>query len=519
MKEREAPDKAAGFGKEKALSTVEDDIAIDPNAGISEDEQREILAEINRITAKNRLSLSEDSPEAGGVKNEFKAAKKGGLFPALVNAAALILLAGGIFFLLSFQVKEDVNIREGDRIYNIAEKALIEEIRRETASQLAAKENEIALMTGKLSGVDTELQRLQDSLEALMNNKEAELRKEMSEAFSAERRRLVEQNLSEAAIAERMRLFDAERIAGMNAELADYRRQLDSERAGSESALKSLQEEYRLSLSSLQQERSHLLESSRAREAALRTQLEAKTLELAAITEQAKISLGEARGELERLSSDQEKAAVIEAQLGGYYVLVNEQIRKGLLEEAPGTLRVMREYINTPAFQSIRSIQARKSLYAASIDILEDVINEISSREAPAPADNGDEEQIITDLWRKNAELEERLEALNKTAASSTASETALKTRAADLERRLAAAASGENTMRTRNTALEREAAEKERTVAALQSENSTLNQTVAARDTTISELRGANASQEETIKNLNTQLATIREALQALSQ
>jgi chromosome segregation ATPase len=590
MKEKETRDRAgaaagntagitAGSGTKGAgSSAAEAGIVIDPNAGISVEEQREILAEINRITARNRLSLNGDGPEAdkagkpgkSGKKRaddagSFKAAKKGGLFPALVNVTALVLLGGGFFFLSSFQGQEEVKIREGDRIYNIAEQALIEEIRRETASQLEAKENEIALMTGKLTGVDTELQELQDSVETMMSDKEAELRKEMSDAFAAERRRLVEQNLSEAAIAERMRLFDAERIAGMNTELANYRQQLDAERAGSEAALKSLQDEYRSSLSSLQHERSQLLESSRAREAALRSQLEAKTRELAAVTEQAQASLSDARSELERLSGDQEKAAVIESQLGGYYALVNDQIRKGLLDEAADTLRIMREYLHTPAFQSLRPIQARRDMYVSSIDILEGVINDLraskAAASAPAPAVNGDAEQIISDLWRKNAELEESLEAMNKAAAASASTETAFKAQTVDLERRLAAAVSSENTLKTRTAALEQQTAEREKTIAALQSQNgaltqtvaaressiaalqsqngaltqtvaaressiaalqsqnTTLTQTIAARDTTIGELRTRNASQEENIRNLNSQLTTIREALQALSQ
>lgn len=576
MKEKETQDKAGntdGSGTDgTGSSAAETGISIDPNAGISVEEQREILAEINRITAKNRLSLNGDAQEADKAgkkrardKGSFKAAKKGGLFPALVNAAALVLLVGGFFFLSSFQGQEEVKIRGGDRIYNIAEQALIEEIRRETASQLEAKEGEIAFMTSKLAGVDTELQELQDSVETMMGDKEAELRREMSEAFAAERRRLVEENLSEAAIAERMRLFDAERIAGMNTELVNYRQQLDAERAGSEVALKGLQEEYRSSLSSLQHERSQLLESSRAREAALRTQLEAKTKELAAVTEQAQASLSDARNELERLSGDQEKAAVIESQLGGYYALVNDQIKKGLLDEATDTLWIMREYLNTPAFQSLRSIQARKVLYVSSIDILEGVINEVKASKAaastPAPAMSEDVEQIISDLWRKNAELEESLEAMNKVAAASAGTETTLKTQTADLERRLAAAVSNENTLKTRNATLEQQTAERERTIATLQSQNGALTQTVAARDNsiatlqtqnnnltqtvaardssiatlqtqnnsltqtaatrdnTISELRTRSASQEETIQNLNSQLTTIREALQALSQ
>jgi chromosome segregation ATPase len=514
-------------------------IVIDPGAGISEEEQREILTGINRITEKNRLSLTGDAggglsgKKRSGNKGSFTAKKKGSLFPVLVNAAAAILLAGGFFFFSSFQGKEEVKIRGGDKIYNIAEQALIEEIRRETASQLEAKEKEITLMTGKLTGVDSELQELQDSVETMMNEKEAELRKAMNSAFGEERRRLVEQNLSEAAIAERMRQFDAERIAMMNIELTDYRHRLDEEREESEAALKSLQEEYRSNLSSLQNERSQLLEASRAREAALRSQLEAGARELAAVSEQNQAALSSARGELERLSSDQEKAAVIESQLGGYYTMVNDQIRKGLLDEALGTLVLMREYLSTSSFQSIRSIQARRTLYAASIDILEGMINDAKANRtasASPPAVDGDVEQIITDLWKKNAELEDSIEELNET-ADAQASElrrqvterdttiAALQSRNSNLTQTMSARDTTISTLQTQNNGLTQTVADRDSAIASLQTQNGNLTQTAADRESTIGELRAQNASQEETIQALTNQLTTIRQTLQTLTQ
>ncbi|MDR0376686.1 MAG: hypothetical protein LBH70_02725 [Spirochaetaceae bacterium] len=506
-------------------------IVIDPTAGISEEEQREILGEINRITLKTRLVPEGESREVGtpgkkraGSPEKFTARKKDGLFPALVNAAAAVLLAGGFFVLSSSQGKEEVTIREGNRMYNIAETALIEEIRRETSSQLEIKEREIALMMSKLAGIDTELQELQDSAETLSSAKEAELRNEIREAVAAERRRLTEQRLSEADITDRMRQFDAERTAGMNTELTSYRRQLDAERAGSEAALRILQEEYRSNLAVLQKERAQLLESSRARESALRTQLDAKTRELAAMSDQAQADLDGARSEVERLSQEREKAAVIESQLGGYYALVRDQMQNGLSDDAAGTLQVMREYLNTPAFQGIRSIQARKDIYAASIDLLETVIHDRPVREStdPEPSGDGETDQIIAGLTQRNAELEESLAALTAAASVNTEavrSSATLQTQIAELERRLRAASDGETTLKNRNAALEQQAAERERTLTALQNQNTALTQTVADRDAAIGDLRTRTASQEDQIQSLNTQLNTIRAALQALSQ
>jgi chromosome segregation ATPase len=483
----------------------------DAASGISEEEQREILAGINSIAEKNRRSLAAD-------KAALPAGKKGSMFPLLVNISAVLILAGGFLLLSLFQGQEEVRVREGAAVYNPAERVLIEEIRRETSSRLEAKENEISLMASKLTGVDTELQELQASVETMMGEKETELRKEMGEAFDAERRRLVDQNLSEAAIAERMRLFDAERIAKMNTELADYRQRLDAERAASESNLQKLQEDYRTNLATLQNERSQILESSRAREAALHAQLEARTRELAAVSEQSQAALSSARSELERLSGEQEKAGLVESQLGGYYAAVNNHIRAGRLGEAAETVQVMREFLNTPAFQNLRAIQSRKELYVSAADTLDFMIDEARKNSAPGVSQRpgaleaGELERAVTELQNRNARLEETVAGLNRTIA-------AYSSQGSDLGQRIAEIEGSAAALRTLNQALEQAAAERENTIAALQAQNAALTQTVAARDSSISALQAENASQVETIANLNTQLASIRQALQALSQ
>ena len=147
------------------------EIILDLNSGISEEEQREILAKINGIAEKNRRSLSggdsSGGPAGAGSKMRFKAKKSGGRFPLLVNVIAAAILASGFLLLSSFQGKTDAQVREGTMVYNSAERALIEEIRKETASRIDAKESEIALVVSRLEGVDAELRELHSSNQEL----------------------------------------------------------------------------------------------------------------------------------------------------------------------------------------------------------------------------------------------------------------------------------------------------------------------------------------------------------------
>jgi chromosome segregation ATPase len=481
--------------------------AFDGDSGISEEEQRDILAGINRVAEKNRRSLS-------GEKPPLRARKRGSLFPALVNVAALLVLGGGFFFLSAFHGKEEVRFRESPAAYNPAERALIEEIRRETNSRLEDKEREISLIASKLTGVDSELQNLQSSVETMMGNKEAELRREMGEAFDAERRRLVDQNLSEAAIAERMRQFDAERISRMNTELAGYRQRLDAERAASESNLQKLQDEYRAGLSTLRDERSQILEDSRAREAGLHAQLEARTRELNAVSEQSRAELGSARSELERLSGEQERAAVIEGQLGGYYNAALNHIRGGRLEEAAAAVEALREFLGSPAFTGSPAASSRREIYAAAAAALETMIREALRNAASGgtPFPDAETEQTVAALREQNARLEESLDGLNRTIA-------AYNSRGSDLDQQIAETRETVSALRTLNQSLQQQVNDREQTIEGLQSQSAAQGEIIAVRDARIGELQTANAAQAETIENLNAQLETIRQALQALSQ
>jgi len=120
------------------MTNNEPGIVFDSKSGISEEEQREILAKINGIAEKNRLSISEGA-EGKNKNQRFKAKKSGGGFPVIVNIIAFAALAGGMVLLSSMQGKTDAQIRTGTKVYNSVERALIEKIRRETQSEAAGE--------------------------------------------------------------------------------------------------------------------------------------------------------------------------------------------------------------------------------------------------------------------------------------------------------------------------------------------------------------------------------------------
>lgn len=430
--------------------TNNDEITFDASCGISEEEQREILVKINGISEKNRQSLSgaaadtDEAPSGKGLKRKagFTAQKSGSLFPILVNAAALSALVLGLFILYSFQGKTDAQVREGVKVYNSAERALIEEIRKETTSRLEAKENEISQISSKLAGIDAELQELHS------NNQE-----------------------------------------------------LSAEQQASEDQLIAAQTEYRSELSQLQDERSRILEESRMREANLQAQLESRTRELAMISEQSAAAIDNAQNEMDRLNREQAQAASVEAQMGALFANLNTAISEERLDDAAEIVKSMRGFLNTPAFQGLRSIQARKELYTQAINSFEAMIEE-GRRYQKALASgvispDKDAEQLMSELQDQNTKLAQDLAQKDKTLEllSSGASGTA---------QRLKELEESTDTLRTLNSTLQRTADSRD-------SEISTKDTQIRTMEQERTSMRNTITQQESAISNRDSRLSSIQ--------
>jgi uncharacterized coiled-coil protein SlyX len=437
-------------------------IVIDKKSGIPEEEQREILAQINSIAEKNRLSLSEGN-NGKDRKPRFKAKKSGGVFPVVVNIAAIAALAGGLVVLSSMQGKTGVQARTGTIIYNSVERALIEEIRKETITLLEAKEREISLIISKLEGIDAELLGLNSG----------------GNDFTAEER------------AARTRLM-------------------------------ALQEEYHSDLAVLQNERSKILEDARAREAVLQAQLESRARELAGVSENAASGAavggdnGVAGRELERINLEQIQAAGIEAQMGAFFSNLNAQIADNSYDEAAGTIKSMRAFINTPAFQSLRSIQARKEMYAQAINSFETMVEE-ALKHQDEQAD-GANESSQSGLQARIAQLEHDLAEKDKTIEAISSQGSGAAQRLRDIEKTNGTLQTDNRQLQTRNSQLtadlERQtksATDLQRELQTEKAETARLNQLVTARESTISERDNAIRTREAAIANRNDVITRIR--------
>jgi chromosome segregation ATPase len=380
------------------------------------------------------------APPEGVLKAEAK--KRGILFPVLVNAAALLLLVGGFFLLWFFHGQDDESIRENSAVLGLAERRLIQEIRQETNRQLAEKENEINGIRSRLAETGNEYRELLASVETLTEEQE---------------------------------------------ERAEY--------------LLRMQEEYQSTLAGLEEERTRILEESRAREASLRAQAEERIRALSSQIEQSQANLTAAMEELRRLSTEQERAAAAEAQLGGYYVSVGSLIKTGRFADASSALESMRSFLNAPLVQGMRSLESRRQIHLAAVVSLEEAVAEARRLEEaavlrPEPVNDADsvDSAVAAELEAKNAELEETIASLEQ--------------KIADQERTLAAySASG--------TELNNVIGEYEKHIGELQTAQASQQQSLNQKDAAIQTLHAEAAAREEHIAEQEQQITSLHTQVQ----
>ncbi|MDR1836142.1 MAG: hypothetical protein LBQ89_00620 [Treponema sp.] len=418
--------------------TETQEIVFDDKSGISIEEQKEILAGINGITEKNRRSLSDGFRPDGlrGKKQVINAKKRGAFFPLVVNITALIVLFGGAVFLIPFYERVDAQVRTGSAVYNLTEKALIEDIRKDTAEQIAAKDIEIASIASRLEEVDALL----------------------SQVYSG-------QDLTPE--------------------------QLDT--------LLLMQTSYREELAVLQDERSVILESSRVREAALRVQLEERARESFAYTVNSG-GIDSAAAELERLTSEQEKIAAIDAYLAGGLVSAGALVQSRLYDQAAEVIADLRDFCNNNSLASARSFQTRREFYNQSINSMETIIDEM--RKFTALNSEGWE------MYEKNVQMEGIIAEMQKTIDAFSSGNSGQVRRISELEESVSSLRTSVSSLRASVSSLETSVSEKDRTISSLETERAGLSQTVSA-------LQATNDAQGQEIANLRNQIELIRQALQ----
>lgn len=346
---------------------LREDIQFDSESGISKEDQREILKEIEKVATASRMKVT---PEAFVVRS----VKRGVLFPIAVNVSAILALgicALGFYFL--FQRGETRISREQPSAIT-AEGRLIEEVKKDAEAKLEEKNRQIGAIQQRLTEIDRERENLQTSMDAKVSQREKELRDAMAGELEAEREKLKGQGLSEGAIEKRIQDLEARQSAEFARQLDAYRTQAEQERKKSEESLKSLQAEFTANLAKANEERLQVLSDSRKREDELRRQLEQKTQALE--SERAR-----AEQVLTTISAQRAREDLASGQLIGLYQVARADIDRSDYPKALLSLQAVRDYVSRPDVISLPAIAQRREFDLFVVDSLAALVRDKQASE------------------------------------------------------------------------------------------------------------------------------------------
>jgi len=378
-----------------------------------------------------------------------KAKKKGFLFPLFVNIGALVLLVVAFILLAYLNFNDEQEMRESSSALGLTERALIQEIRQETDRQIREKENQIDDVLLKLQAVDAEYRNLQISVESMT---------------AAQKQRAA--------------------------------------------ALLVLSEEYQRTLLGLNEEKAEILEDSRQREADLRVQAEERAKAFSSLAEPGSMELDVAMEELKKLGTEQERANRAEMEMKGFYSLLNFQIENGRLDEASGTIKSVREFLNAPSLRGIRVFEARKQTHLAAIDAMEKVI---ASSGGVVVIQDASQEETIDELKAQNTALERSLAAFTSAGADQNKIIAEYSSALSRLESSNAEYASAINRLESSNADQNKIIAEYSSALRRLESTNADQKSTLSKQDSEIQSLRTEIAQRERRVSELNSNLTVLQ--------
>ncbi|MDR0644513.1 MAG: hypothetical protein LBG05_06330 [Treponema sp.] len=337
----------------------------------------------------------------------------------------------------------------------------------------------------------------------------AEVRKETAEQLNAK----------DAEIAE-----IKEKLAGIDIEIEHLRKEDATEAIEAKiRALMQQKEEYQALLARLQAEKGKILEEARVKENSLKS----KNDEMSRLYEQTKSDLTAVQEQLQQISTQAEKADIIENQFRGYYAVLNEQVKSGLWNVAAETVSAMQEFLETPSFQLNRSFQVQKDSRRASLDALSNLIaanlsTGVTAQPAQPPLESNTSTEKDSESQKKVADLEKTIAALKKQNTQyekAVASQERVINSYKNQEKSLSAQQQTINDLRAQNTGLQQTVTANNATINDLRAQNTGLQQTVTANNATINDLRAQNTGLQQTVTANNATINDLRAQNTGLQQ
>jgi hypothetical protein len=190
----------------------------DPEQGISEEERKQILDQLERSIGEAAV------PESTGLQP----AKRGFEFPLFVNLAAAVVLLAVVFGAVRvFEVRrEKLNLET--REVASSEGKILDEFKREAEAKLKEKDAAIVRVLKQLSSLEGERSQLSRIMELRIQERERQMRVALEEELHALRQSLIQNGASATEADRQISLFEARRNQEIREELEEFQQQIDA---------------------------------------------------------------------------------------------------------------------------------------------------------------------------------------------------------------------------------------------------------------------------------------------------
>ncbi len=363
----------------------------------SKEEREEILEQIDKISAGNRIEIT---PELF----EVKPLKKGGVLPLVINILGLVVIAGGFFFANRyFQAKEESMVL-GEKTYQTTEDSVVKELKKQAAEKLQAKQQEISRIQTELAKLDKESSTLKATMDSQIKSKEQELKAQMQQELEKERARLQSSGVSSAELEKKLKAFEAKKQNDINASLKTFKAQ-------SEAALKEKEKE----LAQAKKVANQILEKANKDKAAIEAESLKKEAELKKQFEKEKQALtkqsSEAEQKLNELSQRQHNEQLILDQITSSYTSIINSIKKGEYPKAQLAISDLRNLLEDPKIKNLPTVYKRVPVENF---ILDSLAKEIKQAQTETTTDFSTLAQTAQTLINARANIRKGDEAVQK---------------------------------------------------------------------------------------------------------
>ncbi len=374
---------------------------LESESGITPSEREEIRTHIEKVATENRIPVE-------AAQFSLPEARRGVLLPTIVNAAAILaVLLAALVLSLVFRHGEQ-RLQTQATQYASVEGRLIRELRSESDQQMSNKQKEIDEVRQKLKDLEQQQQTLEQTFNDKLRQKEEEFKTQLKQEVQAERERLLSQGVGKADLDRQMAKYEAERRSFYERQLADYRKQLESQKRQVQADIDRLRSEYSTRLDQLQKEQRQIVADFQQRESNLRVQLEQKTQVMERLRTQNVADLEAAQRELARLTQASEKTTSVENQIDGLTVRIRDALVAADTAEALNRVHDLQGYLRQDGVRNASGLSGRIRTETFFLNQLESTLNDQLKTQASASA-----QSLTSEL-----ELLGQIRDLSKTAAA-----------------------------------------------------------------------------------------------------